>query len=113
MMRSIDDSARAALLLKAKEDFTGLWEFAGVLNSERGFTEAETAARRLVRDLWETGLIHLVWGTPHPNESQPVPDELASTIFNTNAYWDPNAPFGGVQVWAFTTPAGERWLSDH
>jgi hypothetical protein len=48
MMRSIDDAARAALLLKANEDFTGLWEFADVLNTERGFIEAEVAVRRLV-----------------------------------------------------------------
>jgi hypothetical protein len=113
MMLSIDDSARTALLLKAQEDFTGLWEFAGILNCERGFTEAESAARRLTRELWEMGLLQFVWGNPHPNEADRVPYEMATTIFDTSAYWNPQEPFEGIQIWAFTTPYGDKWLNEH
>jgi hypothetical protein len=110
-MEAQDDSTAAEVMLKACEDFAGLWEILPIVRANGASADDATAiGQRVVRELYERGWITFAWGSPQPNEADTLNTDEVSQILNDDKFWREEGPLSGRLVWIYATPDGERWV---
>jgi hypothetical protein len=104
-----DPRMKRMILTSASEDYCGLWEAIWELNSaypRLSPGEREFAAKAIVRELLEEGLIDLYVRKEPKAQEERLSREQWDGALSNELYWD--APEGHAAVVVFcTTPKGE------